>query len=52
MQKERLRLSKNMFHTRYTRQRIRICIAIQAGEYVYVFINTGHVLDIKVENRN
>jgi len=33
MQKERLRLSKYMFLTQYTRQRIRIRIAIQGREY-------------------
>jgi len=52
MQKECLRLSKYMFLTRYTRQRIRIHIAIQGREYAYVFINTGHVPGIEVENRN
>jgi len=42
-----------MFHTRYTRQKIRIRIATQGSEYAYVFMNTGgHVLGIKVENRN
>ena len=47
---ERLRLSK--YYIPYTRQRIRIRIAIQGSEYAYVFINTGHVRGIKVENRN
>ena len=46
----RLRLSK--YYVPYTRQRIRIRIAIQDNEYACVFINTGHVLGIKVENRN
>ena len=47
-----MRLRLSTYYVPYTRQRIRIRIAIQDNEYAYVFINTGHVLGIKVENRN